>query len=621
MSDAGRKRWWRAVAIGLVGGGGVSGVWLGFSRLATAESPSPMSPMVPAPTDEPGVWLRAPTEPPPFQVPVEHVTPVSAQIPPAAPLLPAAPPFLVLPVAPALPVVPIAPALSPIPAAPAFSAHTLPALPALPAAPAMLPSLPVPTAFIPTPAGVYPVTPGPRTPDLMMPNGGMQPPAIPSISIGELPTLPPTAAVPALPVNPADVKPMTPPAALTETLTPLPALPVVPGLPPVNAALPSPPAIPATPVPSPPAIPTTLIPSPPAMPATPGVSLPTLPLQTLPVVPSPTGLTPPPLPLKSPEPVQPLPLPKPESGLPSVGGPNNLKADTGAGMPVAPLPPVMPVMPPITNPVQPVTPAVPVVGATGEPPIKVVDRPKPPETRFGDSEKFPFPTPVLPKPPTEPTPGDTTVRNLNHAAALAVIGGALLAPTNPTHAVAPTIPITPIVPMLPTMPTVPVAADDKSDAAALKTALEESNKKLATITEQLKVLTEVLNGKKDSDGIPLPLPGLVAQVRDLKDKLASFEQELAKLKTQTVLRPTNPVPNPMQPIADNKAGKGIVRLVNEYPVRISIVVNGISHRIEPTRSLDVDVPVGEFSYQLLESGAAATKSVIKEKETVTLRIK
>ena len=37
--------------------------------------------------------------------------------------------------------------------------------------------------------------------------------------------------------------------------------------------------------------------------------------------------------------------------------------------------------------------------------------------------------------------------------------------------------------------------------------------------------------------------------------------------------------------------------------------------------LDVEVPAGDFTYHLLQSGAAPTKSAIKDKETVTLRIK
>ena len=75
------------------------------------------------------------------------------------------------------------------------------------------------------------------------------------------------------------------------------------------------------------------------------------------------------------------------------------------------------------------------------------------------------------------------------------------------------------------------------------------------------------------------------------------------------------------PTVDPKAGKGTVRVVNEYPVQISIVVNGTSYRVAPSKTLDIDVPAGDFTYQLLEAGAASTKSVIREKETVTLRIK
>ena len=65
----------------------------------------------------------------------------------------------------------------------------------------------------------------------------------------------------------------------------------------------------------------------------------------------------------------------------------------------------------------------------------------------------------------------------------------------------------------------------------------------------------------------------------------------------------------------------MVRVVNDYPIQISMVINGISHKIPPSMALDFDVQAGEFNYQLLESGAAPTKSYIKEKETVTLRIK
>jgi hypothetical protein len=200
------------------------------------------------------------------------------------------------------------------------------------------------------------------------------------------------------------------------------------------------------------------------------------------------------------------------------------------------------------------------------------------------------------------------VRVLHNAAAAAMIGGMFLAPASSTPA-APPIPAVP-APLR-------INANEQVDVAALKTQVEGIDKKLEEIKKDLKFLTEILNGRKDDKGIPLPSDqGLVADLKKLKDSLALLDGEVQKLRTQSSsLRPAPGV------TTDPKASKGTVRVVNEYPVQISIVINGTSYRVAPTRSMDVEVPAGDFSYHLLESGAAPTRSSIKEKETVTLRIK
>lgn len=224
--------------------------------------------------------------------------------------------------------------------------------------------------------------------------------------------------------------------------------------------------------------------------------------------------------------------------------------------------------------------------------------------------------------------GDRAVKPLSQTALAAVLGFAIGGlPADSVNA-APREPVTapPIEPILPLGPT---AQNDAPAGDDLKKALDESNKKLSAIQEQLRYLTELLNGKKDDKGFPLPSdPGLVAEVRNLKDRLEKLERDLAALKTQTALRPpANPgssgsLPSPMPgPGSDLKAGKATVRVVNEYPVQVSIVVNGTSYRVAPSKSVDIEVPAGEFTYQLLESGAGLTRSSIREKETVTLRIK
>lgn len=201
------------------------------------------------------------------------------------------------------------------------------------------------------------------------------------------------------------------------------------------------------------------------------------------------------------------------------------------------------------------------------------------------------------------------MRILNESIAAAVVGGMFFAPAN----AAPPVPLT--VPL-------PLQIQDKTDIADLKTKIEAANTKLTEIQKDLKNLTELLNGRRDKDGFPIETsPGLIAELRKLTDRLATVETELNRMKGQTSLRPGSTGSASPGAVVDPRAGKGTVRVVNEYPVQISIVVNGTSYRVAPTKSLDVDVSAGEFSYQLLESGAASTKSVIKEKETVTLRIK
>lgn len=192
------------------------------------------------------------------------------------------------------------------------------------------------------------------------------------------------------------------------------------------------------------------------------------------------------------------------------------------------------------------------------------------------------------------------------AAAAAVLSGILLGQAEQSARATPPLAAVPLP--------AAITTQDKTELAEVKKQLEESNKSLTAIQNQLKQLNELLNGRRDEKGFRLESdPGLVEELKRLKDRLAIVEEDLKKMKSQTTLRPTTP--------ADPRAGKGTVRVVNEYPVQISIVINGTSHRVAPSKSLDVEVPAGEFTYQLLEAGSGSTKSVIKEKETVTLRIK
>jgi hypothetical protein len=251
----------------------------------------------------------------------------------------------------------------------------------------------------------------------------------------------------------------------------------------------------------------------------------------------------------------------------------------------------------------PVAPAVPIGPPGREAPGVPIDRPKPAEAPFEPTDKY---RPTLPPPPAVPNYRDDNMLNITTSAAFAFLGGALLAAEQAKAA--PAFP--PIAP-----PAGAVRADAETDK--LKKDLEDANKKIAKLEEQVAKLDELLNGKKDDKGYRLETdPGAVEQIKRLRNKIADLEGEIKGLKAQqqTALKPA------VGPAPDARP-KGLVKVVNEYPVEISIVVNDKSYRVAPGTKLEVEVPAGEFTYQLLQSGAATTRSAIKDKESVTLRIK
>ena len=186
---------------------------------------------------------------------------------------------------------------------------------------------------------------------------------------------------------------------------------------------------------------------------------------------------------------------------------------------------------------------------------------------------------------------------LQQTAVAAIIGGALaLVSPSPAQAVH--------------KPEPPAAPAKEKDKKSIEDRLTEIEKKLVRIVE-------TLDGKKDADGFTNPYDrGICSEVKELKNEVASLKKQLGTMRKSTSLRPATTIADPM-------AGKGTVRIVNDYPVEITIVINEKSYRVPANTELKVTVPAGEFSYLLLSSGVAgaSTRSSIKEKEVVTLRIK
>ena len=72
MSEAGRKRWWRAAVVAVLGGLTMTGSWIGLSRSAPPDA-------LANPLPQDSAWTRAAAT---ISEPASDVTPTAATLPP-----------------------------------------------------------------------------------------------------------------------------------------------------------------------------------------------------------------------------------------------------------------------------------------------------------------------------------------------------------------------------------------------------------------------------------------------------------------------------------------------------------------------------------------------------------
>lgn len=375
------------------------------------------------------------------------------------------------------------------------------------------------------------------------------------------------------------------PPVWTRSATPSPVQTILKPKP--TAVVPVAAQVPAVQMPSP-SIPFTATPAPvavvgaPMMPEFKPVPIPTAPGIAEPATSEPPTYLPPPLqaaptapPAKSSNPVNPVAPPPPDFNLRPGNGRNSVNPD-------APSVPAIPVVPTIPVPAEPRA-------------ILTGQRTKPTEAHFAPTVKDVYAVSGAPAPlpiPLHPNaPGTHPMTIPSRSTTIAAVTGIALA----------------------FAPVQSATSQDKTDPVQLRKELDAANKKLDDADKEIKRLSALLDGKKDEKGVRLDYdPGAVEELKRLKYRVEMLEKQVAAMQSSTSLRPGPAI-----------VGKGTIRVVNEYPVAVSIVINEKSYRVEPNTTLTVDVPVGEFSYQLLQSGVGATpiRSAIKDKEVVTLRVK
>ncbi len=411
-------------------------------------------------------------------------------------------------------------------------------------------------------------------------------------------------------------EPVTQAAAAEVPVTPLPLLPM---LPPLESAAP---AKPPEPTPWPPSRPVEGLPSPaPVMPVSPaGPLLPMMPSLGVPDI------------VKS---IEVAPIPATIADAEVAPPPRQLpKVPALEAKPVAP--PAQPAQ--LAPQVRPIAPVMPEFLLSG------------PQAGF-NVKSSPEVAPLKAAPgaltslKVEP-PGEAAVIPTRQALKSAALGVAL--------AVSPVTPLTAAEPPASAPKTDAAKVDAPKDDVLgdLKRQVEKLRQN-ADLEKTFRELTDdAVKGKLNKESGKTE-PGLVSKFDELDARLkrmekalekfdvSKFEEAVARLEKKldaasnstTTQKPDavakadptpKAMPGPATPPATAPAilgPKATIRIVNEYPVPISMMVNGSSHRIEPNASKSVEVQAGSYTYELLHAGSQATTAAIKENDSVTLRIK
>jgi hypothetical protein len=166
----------------------------------------------------------------------------------------------------------------------------------------------------------------------------------------------------------------------------------------------------------------------------------------------------------------------------------------------------------------------------------------------------------------------------------------------------------------------PAFADDPNPSDPVKHGdLKPLKDQIEGLKKDVNELKAALEGKTDRGG--LTDDGLLKTVRKLDSRLDSLDKKLQSLENKLLDSTRAAGASPLAGGAGPVAVRSIVKIVNEYPVEVSMLVNGTPHRVAPNSTQEVVVAAGTFKYQLLTSGGGEVTSPIKDGETVTLRVR
>jgi hypothetical protein len=138
--------------------------------------------------------------------------------------------------------------------------------------------------------------------------------------------------------------------------------------------------------------------------------------------------------------------------------------------------------------------------------------------------------------------------------------------------------------------------------------LDDAKNKLSTIDNSVFALQQANSGNEK-------------EIRALKSQIESLRKDMDSLRGQLSTQPTNPSTSFRPSFSPNMvAGLGALRVQNDYPSPMDVIVNGVTFQIMPFTTEYYEVPAGSFSYRIMGVDAATKFRTIEAGKTLPVRI-
>jgi len=157
----------------------------------------------------------------------------------------------------------------------------------------------------------------------------------------------------------------------------------------------------------------------------------------------------------------------------------------------------------------------------------------------------------------------------------------------------------------------PIRAEEKSSDVPAKGS--EDSKKMVDALE--KIVTELKELRTD---LTTGAQGTTAQLSKLNDRMLGVEQAINNLRSQ--MQTVKAFASPAGAGATPATNTGRVRLANRWPTDVTVILNGVSHRLAPNQVESVNAPSGSFSFEVLGIQPPATRTLNpREEYEITIR--